>query len=116
MHPKLSTSEDEENIFMWIDEQNDNGISLSLYDILEYSLSIDDSTLKDRNKMSNIKLISRLIKKNRYTKRTVGHRGQEISKTAMKDCDKFLFDIIELRKKYNFDLNHILNCNKTAVA
>ena len=49
-------------------------------------------------------LIFRLIKKKGYTKRIVGHRGQEISKTAMKDCDKFLFDIIQLRKKYNFDL------------
>ena len=33
----------------------------------------------------------------------------------MKDCDKFLFDIIQLRKKYNFDLKNILNCDETAV-
>ena len=33
----------------------------------------------------------------------------------MKDCDRFLHDIIELRKLHNFDLKNILNCDETAV-
>lgn len=33
----------------------------------------------------------------------------------MKDCDKLLFDIIQLRKKYNFDLKNIINCDETVV-
>jgi hypothetical protein len=106
---------DHEKEYKKVINQNDSGIPLSLNDILDYSLSIEDSPLKERNKVANIKLISRLIKKKGYTKRIVGHRGQEISKTAMKDCDKFLFDIIQLRKKYNFDLKNILNCDETAV-
>ena len=56
-----------------------------------------------------------MIKKKGYTKRAVGHRGQEMSKNAMKDCDKFLHDIIQLRKNYNFELKNILNCDETAV-
>ena len=33
----------------------------------------------------------------------------------MKDCDSFLFEIIGLRKKYNFKNKNILNCDETAV-
>ena len=33
----------------------------------------------------------------------------------MKDFDKFLYDIIQLRKKYKFDNKNILNCDETAV-
>ena len=54
MHPKILTAEEEENICRWIDDQNDSGIPLSLNDILDYSLSIEDSPLKERNKLANI--------------------------------------------------------------
>ena len=43
-----------------------------------------------------------------YTKRCLGHRGQEIYNNALKDCEKFLFDIIKLRKQYKFDIKNIL--------
>lgn len=33
----------------------------------------------------------------------------------MKNCDAFLFEIIELRKKYKFEAQNILNCDETSV-
>ena len=42
-----------------------------------------------------------------YKKRWVGHRGQEISNNALKDCEKFLYDIIKLRKQYKFNIKDI---------
>ena len=33
----------------------------------------------------------------------------------MKNCEKFLKDIIDLRKKYNFEVKNIINCDETAV-
>ena len=33
----------------------------------------------------------------------------------MKDCEKFLKDIIDLRKKYNFEVQNIINCDETSV-
>ena len=50
-----------------------------------------------------------------YKKRWVGHRGQEISNNALKDCEKFLYDIIKLRKQYKFNIKDIINCDEIAV-
>ena len=50
-----------------------------------------------------------------YTNRCLGHRGQEIYNNALKDCEKFLFDIIKLRKQYKFDIKNIINYDETAV-
>ena len=38
IYSKIFTSEKEENIRRWFDDQNDSGISLSLNDIIDYSL------------------------------------------------------------------------------
>ena len=78
-----------------------------------YVLSLENSSLKGRKELTNIKLISRLLKRRGYSKSTVGHRGQEISTNSMKDCDTFLFEIIELRKKYKFEPKNILNWDET---
>ena len=58
------------------------------------------------------------LKFNKTTKKpvqiTIINEGKEISKTAMKDCDKFLYDIIQLRKKYNFEKQYTnINNNLT---
>ena len=81
--PQLLTKEEEENICRWIDEQNDNGVPINLTDALNCILSLENNSLKGRSKLTNIKLISRFLKIRGYTKRTVGHRGQEISLNAL---------------------------------
>ncbi len=75
---------------------------------------MENNSLKGRSKLTNIKLISRLLKRRGFTKKTVGHRGQEISLKAMKDCDKFLKEIIYLRKEYNFEVKNIINSDENS--
>ena len=58
---------------------NDIGVPINLTDVLNYILSLENNSLKGRSKLTNIKLISRLLKRRGYTKRTVGHREKEIS-------------------------------------
>ena len=76
---KILSLEEEENICLWIDEQNDSGIPINYSDVLNYVLSIENNSLKGRSYLTNIKLISRLLHRKGYTKRCLGHRGQEIS-------------------------------------
>ena len=75
---------------------------------------MENNSLKKRKELTNIKLISRLLKGRVYSKRAVGHRGEDISPNAMKDCKAFLFEIIELRRKYKFKAKNILVCDEIA--
>ena len=61
--------DEEENIYRWIEEQNDNGIPIYLTDVLNYILSLENNSLKRRSKLTIIKLISRFLKNRGYTKR-----------------------------------------------
>ena len=90
--------EEEEKIYRWIDEQNNSGIPINYFDVLNYVLSVEINFLEGRSYLINIKLIFRLLNRKGYKKRCVRHRGQEISDNTLKEYEKFLYDIIKIKE------------------
>jgi hypothetical protein len=113
---KPQTCDEHEDLIKdWVDEQIQSNVAISTTNIIIFASGLDSSPLKNKTTEAKLKWAYRFLERHQYSIRRTTHIGQQIPSNSMDLVIKFLKEVIRIRKKLNFELKDIINCDETPV-
>ena len=113
--PSNFNKEEKEKIINYVETSISNSISLNYHIVALHVIPMNLDSLKEISNKAKYKMIVRLVKSNFFVIRKSTYLGQSIPKDADEKAMHFLRQVILYRKKNNYDMSCIINCDETAI-